>query len=67
MVAKRPGPFALPGGVKGSKKPAFPMGDAKHQRLAIPGATRSERAGNITPSQAAAIKAKARAKLKKGK
>jgi hypothetical protein len=67
VAAKRPGPFALPGGVKGSKAPAFPIGDAKHARLAISGATRSQRAGNINSSQAAKIKAAARAKLKKGK
>jgi hypothetical protein len=53
--------------VKGSKKPAFPIGDKTHQRLAISGATRSQRAGNITPSQAASVKAKARAKLGKAK
>ena len=39
--------------------------DAKHARLAIGGATRSERAGNITPAQEAAIKAKAKAALAK--
>jgi hypothetical protein len=49
--------FALPG------KKAFPLNDAKHQRAAISGATRSENAGNISPSTAAKIKAKARAKL----
>lgn len=52
------GQFGIP------SKRAFPMQDAKHQRLAISGATRSEHAGNISASQAAAIKAKARAKLK---
>jgi hypothetical protein len=49
--------FALPGRV------AFPINDATHARLAIGGATRSEHAGNISASTAAAIKAKARAKL----
>jgi hypothetical protein len=44
---------------------SFPIGDAKHARLAIGGATRSERAGNITPAQEAAIKAKAKAALAK--
>jgi len=58
--SKVPGPKAGPNG-------SFPIGDAKHARLAISGATRSERAGNISPSTEAAIKAKARAKLKGGK
>ena len=49
------------GGPKGAK--GFPINDAKHARLAIGGATRSMRAGNISPSEAANIKAKARAKL----
>jgi hypothetical protein len=44
---------------------SFPIGDKEHARLAIGGATRSERAGNISASTAAKIKAKARAKLKK--
>ena len=42
----------------------FPANDAKHDRLAISGATRSERAGNISESEADRIKAEARAKLK---
>lgn len=50
------------GGPKGKK--GFPMPDAKHARLAISGATRSMRAGNISASKAASIKAKARARLK---
>jgi hypothetical protein len=45
----------------------FPINDKEHARLAIGGATRAERAGNISASKAAAIKAKARAKLGKGK
>lgn len=45
---------------------SFPIGDAKHARMAIGGATRSERAGNISAATAASIKSKARAKLKKG-
>jgi len=49
------------GGPKGKK--GFPMGDKVHARLAISGATRSERAGNISASKAASIKAEARAKL----
>lgn len=42
---------------------SFPINDDNHARLAISGATRSERAGNISASEAAHIKAKARAKL----
>jgi hypothetical protein len=49
------------GGPKGAK--GFPIGDKKHARLAIGGATRSERAGNISPEKEAQIKAAARAKL----
>jgi hypothetical protein len=55
--------FALSGGTKGSKAPAFPMPDKKHARAAISGATRSANAGNISTSQASMIKAKARAQL----
>lgn len=42
---------------------SFPISDAEHARLAISGATRSERAGNISSSEEAHIKAEARAKL----
>ena len=42
---------------------SFPISDPTHARLAISGATRSERAGNISASEEEAIKAKARAKL----
>lgn len=42
----------------------FPANDKKHARLAIGGATRSERAGNISPATEASIKAKARKALK---
>lgn len=45
---------------------SFPVNDATHARLAIGGATRAERAGHISPSTAAVIKAKARSKLDKG-
>ena len=46
---------------------SFPINDKEHARLAISGATRSERAGNISAAEEAAIKAKARKKLgKKG-
>lgn len=55
-ASKVPGEKAGPNG-------SFPIGDKKHARLAIGGATRSERAGNISASTAAAIKAKARRKL----
>ncbi len=41
----------------------FPINDATHARLAISGATRSEHAGNISASEAASIKEKARKKL----
>jgi len=49
------------GGPKGAK--GFPMNDAVHDRMAISGATRSFRAGNISASKEAALKAEARAKL----
>jgi hypothetical protein len=42
---------------------SFPVSDPTHARLAISGATRSERAGNISSSEEETIKAKARAKL----
>lgn len=50
------GEFAGPGH-------SFPINDAKHERLAISGATRAYNAGNISASQEASIKAKARKKL----
>ena len=43
---------------------SFPVNDPTHARLAISGATRAQRAGNISASTAASIKAKARRKLK---
>lgn len=49
------------------KGKSFPVNDKNHARLAVLGATRSENAGNITASEAASIKAKARKKLGKGK
>lgn len=49
--------FGLP------KSKGFPMNDPTHQRMAISGATRSERAGNISGSTADKIKAEARKKL----
>lgn len=47
----------------------FPGNDLSHVRAAIPGATRSEHAGNISASTEASIKAKARKILRfhKGK
>lgn len=59
--AKMPASDFAGGGPKGAK--GFPMNDAVHARMAISGATRSERAGNISPAQEATIKAKARRKL----
>lgn len=44
---------------------SFPVSDPTHARMAISGATRSERAGNISPATAAKVKAKARQKLGK--
>jgi uncharacterized protein with LGFP repeats len=49
------------GGPKGAK--GFPIGDKKHARLAIGGATRSFNAGNISAGKEAQIKSAARAKL----
>jgi len=57
--SKVPGEKAGPNG-------SFPIGDKKHARLAIGGATRSEHAGNISHATAERIKAKARAKLGDG-
>jgi hypothetical protein len=60
--------FGLPSRAKTkagkAKAGSFPMPDKKHARLAIGMATRSEKAGNITPAQARAVKAKARSKLR---
>ena len=42
---------------------SFPINDKAHARAAISGATRSERAGNITKAEARTIQRKARAKL----
>ena len=60
------GPSKVPG-EKAGPNGSFPIGDAKHARLAIGGATRSERAGNISDAEAQHIKAKARAKLGEGR
>jgi hypothetical protein len=45
----------------------FPIQDKEHARLAISGATRSERAGNISKGTEEKIKSEARAKLGKSK
>lgn len=57
------GPSKVPG-KKAGPNGSFPIGDAKHARLAIGGATRSERAGNISMSTENHIKSAARAALK---
>lgn len=59
------GPAHAGGGPKGKK--GFPMKDPKHQRLAIGGATRSYRAGNISKSKEESIKSEARGLLGIGK
>lgn len=56
------GPSKVPG-EKAGPNGSFPIGDKKHARLAIGGATRSYNAGNISESTEESIKAKARAKL----
>ena len=44
---------------------SFPVGDAKHARLALSAAERSKNAGNISPEMAARIEREARAQLAK--
>lgn len=56
------GPSDVPG-TKAGPHGSFPIGDDKHARLAIGGATRSYSAGNIGKSTEEEIKAKARRKL----
>jgi hypothetical protein len=56
---------AMPRGDFAGPGRSFPVNDATHARLAISGATRSERAGNISSSTEEKIKAKARAKLER--
>jgi hypothetical protein len=56
----------LPARTFAGPKRSFPIPDKEHARLAISGATRSERAGNISAGEEAHIKAKARKKLGKG-
>lgn len=55
---------ALPAKVFAGPGRSFPIPDKSHARAAISGATRSMHAGNISAGEAAAIKAKARKKLK---
>ena len=55
---------ALPAKVFAGPGRSFPINDTSHARAAISGATRSQHAGNISANEAAAIKAKARKKLK---
>lgn len=50
-------------GEKAGPHGSFPIGDPKHARLAIGGATRSYNAGNISKGTEEHIKARARAKL----
>lgn len=54
-------------GKKAGPNGSFPVGDAKHARLAIGGATRSYNAGNISKGTESHIKAVARDKLGIGK
>jgi hypothetical protein len=51
--------FGLPG------RKAFPMLDKNHAREALSGASRALNVGNITPDQAAKIRAKAKSILGK--
>ena len=57
------GPSKVPG-KKAGPNGSFPVGDPKHARLAIGGATHSYNAGNISKSTENHIKAEARAELK---
>ena len=52
-------------GKKAGRNGSFPVGDPKHARLAIGGATRSFNAGNISKSTENHIKAEARHELGK--
>lgn len=60
------GPSKVPG-KKAGPNGSFPIGDAKHARLAIGGATRSYNAGNIGKSTENHIKAEARSELGSGR
>ena len=65
-MAKGPGRSSVPG-KKAGPGGSFPIGNAKHAKLAIGGATRSFNAGNISKGTETNVKAQARAKLGKGK
>jgi len=54
-------------GKKAGPNGSFPVGDRKHAKLAIGGATRSYNAGNISKSTENHIKAEARRELGKGR
>lgn len=60
------GPSKVPGR-KAGPNGSFPIGDAKHARLAIPMAAKSFHAGNISASQEHHIQSEARAALGKNK
>lgn len=57
-------PSSVPG-KKAGPNGSFPVGDPKHARLAIGGATHSYNAGNISKSTENHIKSEARAELRK--
>ena len=56
---------ALPAKTFAGPNRSFPINDANHARAALSGATRAEKAGNISPAQKATIVKKADAKLGK--
>lgn len=58
------GPSNVPG-KKAGPNGSFPIGDPKHAKLAIGGATHSYNAGNISKSTESHIKAEARTELHK--
>lgn len=58
---------ALPDSAFAGPGRSFPVEDKVHAEKALQLVGRSVKAGNTTPAQAATIKAKARAKLGKGK
>jgi hypothetical protein len=63
----KPSPTAPAGAKTAGPNGSFRIDDKEHARLAISGATRSERAGHITPAVEATVKEKARGVLHKGK
>lgn len=64
-MAKKLSRSSVPG-KKAGPNGSFPVGDKKHARLAIGGATRSFNAGNISKSTENHIKAEARHELGHG-